>query len=469
LLRIRGLAEAALLLGAVIGVRVVLDLWLATPGSVIAYDDPWLQAVAVWAAMFRWLAAALLLVAGARWILGVSLCDGGAIAALALAGIWIGPVVVFLVPGVVPFYVVAIAVAVAACAVFAAWLCLRAGPFRIAAFAIAAALVVAVDATWEIGHAWLADFAGLAVRGALLPGMTPPERAVYGMVPLVVVAVCLVMLAGRNDEGCPRRALMQFFGPAFGGFAALGVAWGFLFASQQAGYGLDVLHPPVLYAPALALLALWLAGLAAVLVARRQRRFTDTTPAVDCVALLVLAALAGAPIGEHFLAFIALLAALGLFVAWSLGRPRLPVWTAPLLAGLAAVLLYAAGYAVAPGVPVMAVLANGLALAGMFGVGASLGVIALLEAGPSAGRRWSDQIWLFNLMAAFGIVFLASGVTDAMVWFGLIVSWAALALVALGLHAAEPGQRLMIHALPFAWALAILAILGLLAQSMAGT
>jgi hypothetical protein len=32
---------------------------------------------------------------------------------------------------------------------------------------------------------------------------------------------------------------------------------------------------------------------------------------------------------------------------------------------------------------------------------------------------------------------------------------------------AEPGRRLMLHALPFAWALAILAILGLLAQRIA--
>jgi hypothetical protein len=229
------------------------------------------------------------------------------------------------------------------------------------------------------------------------------------------------------------------------------------------GYGLEILHPPVIYAPMLAILALWLAGVAAVLIARRHRHHADVPARVDCFAVLVLAALLGAPIGVSFLVLASMIAALGLAVAWPLGAARLPGWAALIVAGLAATAFTGVGYAVAPGVPVGAILDNGIALAGIFALGVSLAAIARLETGRSSGWRWSEQVWIGDLMAALGLVFYASGVDDAAVWVGLALVWAALALMAAGTVHGEPGQRLLVLALPLAWALAILAILGLLA------
>jgi len=455
-----------MVLGVVLGARVLIDLSLRGDAVVANYDDPWLQAIAALAAVMRWVPVALLLVAGARATLGLTITDAATAAAVALTGIWLGPVLAALVPASESWNAALVAAATAITAGFSAWLCARAGRGRLIGFALVAALVVTIDATWTIAHAWIADLIGMAVRGALLPGMSPPERAIYGMVPMLLIGICLVVAAGRNDGGFPRRALILFFGPAFGGFAALGVVWGFLFASQQAGYGLDVLHPPAVYAPVLALMSLWLFALSAVQVARRQRRYADAPAAIDCFALLVLGALLGAPVGGPFLLLAGLTAGLGLCAAWSLGRPRLPPWSGPPIAGIAAVLLYAVGFSVATGVQVESVLERGIAIAGVFAIGASLGAIALLGTGPAAERRLPDQIWTVNLMAAFAIVFAASGVRDPMVWVGLGLSWAALAILALGPRGSGSGQRLMLHALPFAWALAILAILGLLVQQI---
>jgi len=455
-----------MVLGVVLGVRVLIDLWLIGEAVVPHYDDPWLQAMAAWAAAMRWVPAALLLVAGARATLGLALADCAAAAALALAAIWLGPVLDVVPPVFAYDDTVALACCVAVLAAVSGAICARASVLRIVGFAAVGALIIAVDAAWTTLHAWLADFFGMSVRGALLPGMNPPERAIYGVVPLLLIGVCLVVLAGRHDEGFPRRALVLFFGPAFGGFAALAVTWGFLFASQQAGYGLNVLHPPAVYAPVLALISLWLFALSAVLVARRQRRYADAPALVDCLALLLLGALLGAPIGGPFLALALLMAAFGLMVAWSLGRPRLPRWAGLPIAGASAVVLYAMGFTVATGVSVEMVLERGFAIAGVFGVGLSLAAIAQLGAGREPGRRLPEQIWLLNLMAAFAVVFAASGVHDPMVWVGVGLTWVALALLALGLQGVESGQRLMLHALPFAWGLAILAILGLLVQEV---
>ena len=465
LLRAQGLAETALIMAVVIGTRILLDLWFETGDAPTGFDDPQRQALAVWAVVLRWLCAGLFLVAGARVVLGVSMTDAAVVGALALAGIWVAPVLGAFVPGGGGLQLIAVAVAVAAAAAIAAHMCARTGPVRILLFALIGVLVIVVDDGWASAHAWLVDLAGFGVRGALLPGLSAPQRAIYGLVPLLFAAICLVNTVARGDDGFPRRAVAGFFGPALGGFVALGVTWGFMFAAQRAGYGLDVLHPPVVYAPVLAMLSLWLAALAAVLVARRHRRHAAAPTRIDCLAVFVLAAALGAPIGLPFLVLAGVIAALGLAVAWPMGAPRLPRWSPPLVAGLAAVSIYGAGYAVAPGVAIDAVLNNGFGLAGVFGIGASLAAIALLGADSEPARRWSDQIWILDLMAALGLVFYASGVTDMKVWAGLALSWAALALLALGATSAEPGPRLLFHALPFAWALAILALLGLLAHA----
>ena len=453
-------------MAAVIGVRIVLDLWLQSSDAVIGYDDPHRQALAVAVPCFRWVPIGLLLVAGARVALGLSMFDASAAAALTLTGIWLGPLVAAFVPGTNAHGVVADAASMAFVAILVAIVCARASPGRVLLFALVGVLVDVIDQYWVVGHAWLADTAGLSVRGALMPGLQSAQRSIYGTMPLLIVAIGLVHVAARGDPAFPRRAMSTFFGPAAGGFAALGLAWGFVFAAHRAGFGLDVLHPPVVYAPVMAMVSLWLAMSSAALIARRHRRQTHPTSMLDCFALLILSALLGAPIGMPFLVLWGLIAALGLVVVWPLGAPRLPGYLVLPCAGLAGGLFYAAGYAVTPGVPIDAVLTKGIVLAGVIAAGASVGAIAQLDDAPPAGWRWFEQIWTFNLMAALGVVFLASGASDIALWAGLALSWMVLALLRRGTPIAMPGQRLLVHALPLTWVLAILAVLSMMAPSL---
>ena len=467
LLHAQGLAEPVMMVAAVIGIRIVLDLWFVAGDLGDGYKDLWRQSLAVWSSAFRWVPAGLALTAAASRLLGLGMTDAAVVAALSLVGIWVAPLAYGLAAAAPVDVVVVSCIAVALMGALAAAWCARASALKTSAYALLAAAIIAIDAAWPDLHAWLADSLGLAVRGALLPGLNPPQRASYGVAPLFLVALVALIGTGRRDPVFPHSAAARFFGWPAGAFAVLAVGWGFMVTAVDMGYGFGTLHPPVLYAPVLGLIALWLAATAAALIAQRHRRRAEAVGVTDCLALLVLAGLVAFPIGVGFLAAAGALALLALLVAWPLGAPRLPGWAVPLLGGLAGPALYGAGMAAVPGIADDQFLSRGVALGGMAAAGASVAVIGTRRGSNTSASRWSDQIWLADLMAALAIVFFASGVRDPMVWIGTALAWLALVIISvIPSTAREPGQRLLWHALPFACALFLLALLGLMLRQI---
>ena len=456
-----------MMMAAVIGIRIVLDLWFVAGDLGDGYEDLWRQSLAVWSSAFRWVPAGLALTAAASRILGLGMTDAAVVAAVSLIGIWLAPLAYGSAAMAPATIVVITCAAVALMAALAALWCARTSALTTSVYALLAAAVVAIDATWPELHAWLADSLGLAVRGALLPGLNPPQRASYGVAPLFLLALIALIAAARRDPAFPQDVAARFFGWPAGAFAALAVGWGFMVTTIDMGYGFGTLHPPVLYAPVLGLIALWLVATAAALIAQRHRRRVVAIGGTDCLALVVLAGLVAFPIGVGFLAATAVLALLALVAAWPLGAPRLPGWAVPLLGGLAGIAFYGAGVAVVPGTEDDQVLMRGVALGGMAAAGASVAVIGTRRAATTNASRWGDQIWLADLMAALAIVFLASGVRDPMVWIGTALAWIALVIVSfIPSTAREPGQRLLWHALPFVCALMLLALLGLMLRQL---
>lgn len=456
-----------MMMAAVIGIRIVLDLWFVAGDLGDGYKDLWRQSLSVWSSAFRWVPAGLAMTAAASRFLGLSMTDAAVVAAVSLLGIWLAPLA-YGSAAMAPMAIVVITcAAVALMAALAAVWCARASALMVSVYALLAAVVVAIDAAWPEFHAWFADSLGLAVRGALLPGLNPPQRATYGVAPLFLLALIALIAAGRRDPAFPQDAAVRFFGWPAGAFAALAVAWGFLVTTIDMGYGFATLHPPVLYAPVLGLLAMWLVATFAALIAQRHRRRAVAVGGTDCLALLVLAGLVAFPIGAGFLAAIAVVALLALVAAWPLGAPRLQGWAVPVLGGLAGIALYGAGVAAVPGIEDDQVLMRGVVLGGMAAAGASVAVIGARRTTTTKAGRWGDQIWLADLMTAFAIVFLASGVRDPMVWIGTALAWVALVIVSfIPSTSHEPGQRLLWHALPFACALILLSLLGLMLRQI---
>ncbi len=467
LLHAQGFAEPVMMMAAVIGIRIVLDLWLVAGDLGDGYKDLWRQSLAVWSSAFRWVPAGLALTVAASRLLGLGMTDAAVIAALSLVGIWLAPLSYDFAVTTPVILTVVVCAAVALAGGFAAVWCARVSAARMVLYGLAAAAIIAIDAAWPEIHAWLADSLGLAVRGALLPGLNPPQRASYGVAPLFLLALVALIVAGRRDPTFPHDAAARFFGWPAGAFAMLAVAWGFMVTTVDMGYGFGTLHPPVLYAPVLGLIALWLVATAAALVAQRHRRRAEAVGSMECLALLVLAGLVAFPIGIGFLVAAGALALLALIAAWPFGAPRLPGWAVPLLGGLAGPALYGAGMAAVPGIADDQFLSRGIVLGGMAAAGASVAVVGTRRASNTSVRRWGDQIWLADLMAAMAIVFLASGVRDPTVWIGTALAWLALVIVSfIPSTSQEPGQRLLWHALPFACALMLLALLGLMLRQI---
>lgn len=467
LLHAHGLAEPVMMMAAVIGIRIVLDLWLVAGDLGDGYMDLWQQTLAVWSSALRWVPAGLALTAAASRFLGLSMTDAAVVAALSLVGIWLAPLAYGFAAATPDAVVLVSCIAVAVIGALAAMWCAHASAAQMLIYGMVAAVVVAIDAAWPELHAWLADSLGLAVRGALLPGLNPPQRASYGVVPLLLLGLIALIAAGRRDPTFPHDAAARFFGWPAGAFAVLALAWGFMVTTIDMGYGFGSLHPPVLYAPVLGLIALWLVATVAALVAQRHRRRAAAVGGNDCLALLVLAGLAALPIGIGFLAAAAVFALLALLAAWPLGAPRLPGWAVPLIGGLTGLALYGAGMAAVPGIADDQFVSRGVALGGMAAAGASVAVIGTRRASITSARRWGDQIWLADLMASLAIVYLASGVRDPMVWIGTALAWLALVIISvIPSTTREPGQRLLWHALPFACALSMLSLLGLMLRQI---
>ena len=418
-------SEAMLLLVCAAALRLLLQLWVQPGAALVAQPGVGDATLALLAALARPVALGLLLALAARVLLKAPTSLALGLGALLLAGSWPEPLLQGLVglPSGVMVWVTPVCIALLA--VPAARLA-RASVASGVLLAVCGLLLGAILGFYDAAHAWLLDALDLAVRGALVFGMSHARREALDSLPLL--AFCLLgwsLLGGGRFRRLIAAAWLGRAWPVL--LAAMTcLAWGFVVQGAALGAMPGVLQPPAVYALA-GLMAGLLAGLSLARCWQARRTQTPDHPDAGELGMiaawaLALAYLAG--LGAMLAAFLA-----GVLLAAPVLMPaghRLPAALRLAGAALCALFLFLAGALAVPGATAPA--AGPVLLGGLLGAGAAFAGLIACER-----SRLAAAAGLLALFAALAVIALGSGRGDMVLLCGAL-------LVVMLLFLALPGR-----------------------------
>jgi len=448
-------SEALIYVLVAVALRVLLDIWLPLGPVLPLFDNPADQALMLLGQGLRWAVMALVFGLVTRIILKLDPVVALAAGALVLLSLCLEPVIERIWSDLSFYRTVGVMGLIAALSALAIGAFLSRGPLRIALFAVATGIVAAAGLTYMQRHAWLLDFSGFAVKGALIADRDEARRVfLLHLLPLMVFSVGWLVMGGSRARTAWYAVTREWWWPVFG-FVALAALGGWIAAAVAESAALQawlpsLFLPPAVYGVLGEIMALALLSTVAASIRGRLRRRSSILGAGDLVAMVAIAIVIGLGVAPISLVALGAFFAVLLFLTWPMEGIRRSMPLGLVGGGLLSLSAFWAGALAMPQLDLANFVAEPLVVAVVFAAGMAVaGLVRLVD--EAAGRRpqatqrmrATAVLWLVDLGAALCILAMLMG-SDGLLT--LAVS-SVITLIAIGAATlVVPGRRMTLAA-----------------------
>ena len=421
-------SEALIYVLAAVGLRVLLDIWVPETQVLPLFDNSTDQAMMLLGQGLRWTVMALIFGLAARLALKLDPILALATGAFILVALCLDPVVGRAWPQLDFYTLVGIIGGLAAVMALVVGLALSRQPVRIAVYVLAVGILAMGGLTYMQRHAWLLDFVGFAVKGALIADRDEARRVfLLHLPPLLVFTVLWLVLGGIRARQTWYVVTREWSWLVFG-FVALAALGGWIAGAVSESASLDawlpsLFLPPAVYGVVGMVMTLALLSTIAASIRGRLRQRVSVLGIGDLVAMAGAAVVIAIGVAPVTLTALGAFALILLVMIWPTTALHRAVPMQLLGGGLLGLSAFAAGALALPDLDVARFVSDPLLLAVVFGGGAALaGFSEIVD--EVTGRRpaISDHtrligaMWLVDYALALGVLVGLVGASSPLLW-----------------------------------------------------